>query len=197
MAATPDGNGYWMVASDGGIFSFGDAHFYGSMGGRPLNQPIVGMAADSQTGGYWFVAADGGAFNFNANFYGSQGGTPPNARVVGIAPSPTGHGYWIAASDGALFNFGDALNQGSLLGLGDGGGGGATLTQCNNEALSLGSQANWIAFYWVFDSGYFQYLVPNLINEYAIAYTYFHNLGCSFAGTGLLTPLALYVYYYG
>ena len=45
MAATPDGQGYWMVASDGGIFAFGNAAFYGSMGGKPLNQPIVGMAA--------------------------------------------------------------------------------------------------------------------------------------------------------
>ena len=26
MAATPDGQGYWQVAADGGIFSFGDAH---------------------------------------------------------------------------------------------------------------------------------------------------------------------------
>ncbi|HWE56330.1 MAG TPA: hypothetical protein VG435_12510, partial [Acidimicrobiales bacterium] len=25
IAATPSGNGYWLVASDGGIFSFGDA----------------------------------------------------------------------------------------------------------------------------------------------------------------------------
>ena len=30
MAATPDGKGYWLVAKDGGIFAFGDAHFYGS-----------------------------------------------------------------------------------------------------------------------------------------------------------------------
>ena len=29
MAATPDGQGYWFVASDGGIFSYGDAQFYG------------------------------------------------------------------------------------------------------------------------------------------------------------------------
>ncbi len=37
--------GYWEVAaSDGGIFSFGDAHFYGSMGATPLNQPVVGIA---------------------------------------------------------------------------------------------------------------------------------------------------------
>ena len=32
MAATPDGKGYWLVASDGGIFSFGDAVYHGSTG---------------------------------------------------------------------------------------------------------------------------------------------------------------------
>jgi hypothetical protein len=44
MAATPDGRGYWLVASDGGIFTGGDAQFYGSTGGITLNRPIVGMA---------------------------------------------------------------------------------------------------------------------------------------------------------
>jgi hypothetical protein len=38
------GKGYWLVASDGGIFSFGDASFYGSTGGMTLNKPIVGIA---------------------------------------------------------------------------------------------------------------------------------------------------------
>ena len=28
MAATPDGRGYWLVASDGGVFAVGDAGFY-------------------------------------------------------------------------------------------------------------------------------------------------------------------------
>jgi len=37
--------GYTEVASDGGIFTFGDASFHGSMGGSHLNAPIVGMAA--------------------------------------------------------------------------------------------------------------------------------------------------------
>jgi hypothetical protein len=45
IAATPDGAGYRMVATDGGIFSFGDAQFDGSMGGAPLNAPIVGIAS--------------------------------------------------------------------------------------------------------------------------------------------------------
>ena len=45
MASTPDGKGYWLVASDGGIFSYGDATFYGSTGSLTLNKPIVGMAS--------------------------------------------------------------------------------------------------------------------------------------------------------
>ena len=55
-----DGGGYWEVASDGGIFAFGDAGFYGSMGGTHLNRPIVGIAATSDGRGYWEVASDGG-----------------------------------------------------------------------------------------------------------------------------------------
>ena len=39
MAATPDGKGYWLVASDGGIFTFGDAAFYGSTGALDPQQP--------------------------------------------------------------------------------------------------------------------------------------------------------------
>src|SRR5207237_5246197 len=63
-------NGYWMVASDGGVFSFGDAKFYGSTGNIRLNQPIVGMAASPTGAGYWFVATDGGVFAFgDAKFH--------------------------------------------------------------------------------------------------------------------------------
>jgi len=72
MASDPTGDGYWLVAADGGIFSFGDAAFHGSMGGVPLDQPVVGMAADPATGGYWLVAADGGIFSFDAPFFGSD-----------------------------------------------------------------------------------------------------------------------------
>jgi hypothetical protein len=64
MAATPDGRGYWIVAQDGGVFSFGTAAFYGSTGSIRLNQPIVGMAASPDGRGYWIVARDGGIFAF-------------------------------------------------------------------------------------------------------------------------------------
>jgi hypothetical protein len=107
--------GYWEVASDGGIFSFGTATFQGSMGGKPLNKPIVGMAATPTGGGYWEVASDGGIFSFgNAQFYGSMGGKPLNAPIVGMAATPTGGGYWEVASDGGIFSFGDAHFYGSM-----------------------------------------------------------------------------------
>jgi hypothetical protein len=72
MAATPDGAGYWLVASDGGIFTYGDAQFYGSTGSLTLNQPIVGMAATPDGGGYWLLASDAGVFTYgDAQFSGS------------------------------------------------------------------------------------------------------------------------------
>ncbi len=109
MAATPDGGGYWEVASDGGIFAFGDGGYYGSEGGRPLNAPVVGMAATPDGGGYWEVASDGGLFAFgDAGFFGSEGGHRLNAPIVGMAAAPDGGGYWEVASDGGIFAFGDA-----------------------------------------------------------------------------------------
>ena len=90
VAATPDGKGYWEVASDGGVFAFGDAGFYGSMGGKPLNAPVVGMAATPDGKGYWEVASDGGIFAFgDAGFYGSMGGKPLNARSSAWRRPPT------------------------------------------------------------------------------------------------------------
>ncbi|MGH9089680.1 MAG: hypothetical protein ACRDYZ_16485 [Acidimicrobiales bacterium] len=107
--------GYWLVASDGGIFSFGGAQFYGSMGGHPLNEPIVGMAGTPTGHGYWQDASDGGIFAFgNAGFYGSMGGKPLNKPIVGMAATPTGQGYWEVASDGGTFSFGSAQFYGSM-----------------------------------------------------------------------------------
>jgi hypothetical protein len=111
----PSGRSYWEAASDGGIFSFGGAGYFGSMGGTPLNKPVVGMASTPDGQGYWEVASDGGIFSFgDAGYFGSMGGTPLNKPVVGMASTPDGQGYWLVASDGGVFNFGDAGYSGSM-----------------------------------------------------------------------------------
>jgi photosystem II stability/assembly factor-like uncharacterized protein/ribosomal protein L24E len=108
------GAGYWLVASDGGIFSFGDAAFQGSTGSLRLNRPIVGMAATPSGTGYWLVASDGGIFSFgDAAFLGSTGNLRLNRPIVGMAATPSGTGYWLVASDGGIFAFGDAAFHGS------------------------------------------------------------------------------------
>ena len=107
-------NGYWLVASDGGIFAYGASQFYGSTGNLTLNRPIVGMAATPDARGYWLVASDGGIFAYgDAGFYGSTGAITLNKPIVGIAATNDGKGYWLVASDGGIFAFGDASFFGS------------------------------------------------------------------------------------
>jgi hypothetical protein len=144
--------GYTMVAADGGVFTFGGAQFYGSMGGKPLDAPIVGIAATPTGGGYWEVAADGGIFSFgDARFYGSMGGRPLNRPIVGIAATPTGGGYWEVAADGGIFSFGNARFYGSMGGrplnrpivglAADPGGGGYWEVASDGGIFSFGSAA--------------------------------------------------------
>ena len=87
MEASVAGDGYWLVAADGGIFGFGNAPFHGSTGAMHLVQPIVGMArVPSGDTGYWLVANDGGIFSFGtAQFEGSTAGHTVPGGVVGIA----------------------------------------------------------------------------------------------------------------
>ena len=117
-ADTRDRGGYWMVGADGGVFSFGDAHFYGSTGGMPLAQPVNAIATTKSGKGYWLLAWDGGVFSFgDARFFGSTGAMHLNRPVDGMAPTPTGKGYWLVASDGGVFSFGDAHFYGSTGGI--------------------------------------------------------------------------------
>jgi hypothetical protein len=114
VARTPTAGGAWVAAADGGVFAYGDAHYYGSMGGVRLNQPIVGITATPTGHGYWLVARDGGIFSFgDAAFHGSTGNIRLNKPIVAMTPSPTGGGYWFVASDGGIFSFGDARFYGS------------------------------------------------------------------------------------
>jgi hypothetical protein len=64
METTPSGNGYWLFASDGGVFTFGDARFHGSTGGYRLAFPAVAILATPTGHGYWIVTANGRALPF-------------------------------------------------------------------------------------------------------------------------------------
>jgi YVTN family beta-propeller protein len=126
----PVTHGYWLVGSDGGIFTFGSAVFHGSTGNLKLQRPVVGITPTTDEGGYWLVASDGGIFSFgDSGFYGSipglglapAGTTAPkrlNAPIVGMVPSQSGNGYFMVASDGGVFAFGDAQFEGSCPGIG-------------------------------------------------------------------------------
>ena len=106
---------YREVASDGGIFTFGGSSYLGSMGGKPLNQPVVGMAATPDGGGYWEVASDGGIFTFgDARFYGSAASQNLGTWVTGMAVAPHDAGYWLVAATAAVLPFGDAVSYGPL-----------------------------------------------------------------------------------
>jgi hypothetical protein len=110
--------GYRLAASDGGVFTFGAFGFYGSLGGKTLNAPVVGSASLPTGPGYWLVASDGGVFTFGAaGFYGSAGNIKLAKPIVGIAPTPDGRGYWLVASDGGVFTYGDAGYYGSAAAL--------------------------------------------------------------------------------
>ncbi len=148
MASTSDGQGYWIVASDGGIFNYGDAQFFGSAGALPLNRPIVGMAATPDGKGYWLVASDGGIFSYgDAIFYGSTGAMTLNQPIVGMAATPDGKGYWLVASDGGIFSYGDATFYGST--------GAIRLNQpIVGMAVSPGGTGYWLA---ASDGGIFNY----------------------------------------
>jgi len=126
LAPTKDGNGYWLAQAGGGVFSFGDAAFHGSLPGEGIvpAAPIVGIAATPDGLGYWLVGADGGVFCFgDATFYGSlpQQRVVPDApylaltsdTIVGITADPAGGGYWLLGADGGVFAFGAAPYLGS------------------------------------------------------------------------------------
>ncbi len=54
------------------------------MGGRPLNQPVIGIVRYGD--GYLMVSSDGGIFSFSDRpFRGSLGDKPPSAPVVSVA----------------------------------------------------------------------------------------------------------------
>lgn len=120
VAPTKTGNGYWLVGSDGGVFSFGDAQFFGSMGGKPLNKPVVSIVPTASGNGYWTVAADGGVFAFGDAVSPANNPLPELAgagklnQPIVEATRTTTNGLALVAGDGGVFALGGSPFFGSM-----------------------------------------------------------------------------------
>ena len=98
MERTATGKGYWLFARDGGVFTFGDAKFYGSAASMHLTSPVVAMQRTLDGQGYWMLTRNGQVLPFGdaANFgdingCSNYGGAnrllvSPTARATGSRP---------------------------------------------------------------------------------------------------------------
>jgi len=108
IAADPKGGGYWLVGSDGGIHSFGDAGFFGSTAVSASIRPW--WASPHPDGrGYWMTTLDGSVYAFGD----ATGGHPQHHGLnglgaAGIVSTPSGFGYWLVNWAPAFFTFGHA-----------------------------------------------------------------------------------------
>lgn len=111
-------DGYTLVGTDGGVFTFGDANFYGSEAGIVLNQPICSIAGTADNTGYWLAAKDGGVFAYNkAHFYGSLPGLSISVtNIIDIERSEGGAGYYMVGATGSVYAIGDATYGGNFSG---------------------------------------------------------------------------------
>jgi hypothetical protein len=110
IAATPDGNGYWLLRDDGGIFTYGDAPFFGSAANN-VQTTAAAVAMTPSGRGYWIVERRGMVWNYgDAGCYGGTYDTGAN-DIVGIASTASGQGYWLVEQDGGIWPYGDAVNH--------------------------------------------------------------------------------------
>ncbi len=112
MVPTTDGGGYFMVASDGGVFTFGDARFAGSCPGiGGCAGAAVAVMPDASGNGYWVVTATGNVYSFgDATYFGGPGNQ--GSLVTSAVRTPDGQGYWILFANGTVAGFGDAADLG-------------------------------------------------------------------------------------
>ncbi len=145
--STASARGYWVLGRSGGVYSYGDAPFHGSLGGSNA-VPSVAMAARSDARGYWIVDERGRVHPFGAaRFHGDMRGTALNGPIIGFEPTPSGNGYWLLGRDGGIFSFGDAAFYGSMGG-----------TRLNSPVISISSTPSGRG-YWLLgaDGGIFSF----------------------------------------
>jgi hypothetical protein len=103
--STPSGRGYWFVAADGGVFSFGDARFHGSTGAMHLTQPICRHGIRNRRAGLPPALGERcGCTGFgSAKYYGSADRACQSVPAVAIATARYSSGYWIAFANAQAY----------------------------------------------------------------------------------------------
>jgi hypothetical protein len=85
MASTPDGGGYWLAASDGGVFSFGDGEYLGSLPAIHVSGTAVGIGPTASGNGYLIATAAGHVYGFgDATASGGPADQHAPASAVGL-----------------------------------------------------------------------------------------------------------------
>lgn len=109
--------GFWMAGSDGGVFGFGKASYYGSLPSMKVRvKDVVAIAPAPGGTGYWMAAENGTVYHFGsaANFGSLASHGAHMGDIVGMAANANGGGYWLLSSRGQVFAFGHARNFGSV-----------------------------------------------------------------------------------
>ena len=98
VAATPSGQGYWVLTSTGGVYAFGTAKHHGSLSRSGVTAGGLKLRSTPSGSGYWILARDGRIHPFGdakkLNF--------PGSGAVDFWPTPSGAGYWVLLADGRV-----------------------------------------------------------------------------------------------
>jgi hypothetical protein len=111
VAATPSGQGYWVLSSSGGVYAFGSAKHYGSLSRSGVGSAGVKIRSTPSGKGYWILAANGRIYAFGD---APKLSTPSLSSVADFWPTPSGAGYWVLLADGRVAAYGDASHFGDI-----------------------------------------------------------------------------------
>ena len=107
MAPDRATGGYWLVASDGGVFAFG-APFEGSTGSLAPQPPGRRHGRHGRRTGLLVRGLRRRHLRLRRRrpSGAAPAPLPLNAPVVGMAADPATGGYWLVGADGGVFAYG-------------------------------------------------------------------------------------------